>query len=423
MSGLLQKSAKWLLLVACILLAASLAFTGYSFARFVSRVDSDNNAAGAAPIDCRLTIGDGGDSDTGSFINAPFVQQTGDSRPIRMNNWEETRLTVHNDSRAGLKYSYSLVFYLPAPFADKAMFQLLQHYDEGEKRDEESRLLSVKKASRLYGIRLNEDKQTGTLQEITQIVDPNTKPPTTINLENDYIDLAGMSAQPATANHEAVPARVGKNELKIDTTSSSVTLMPGTQTTDVQLTFTTQYTNTVYVDKDGNVVPPADTTTPKFGTDSVAGKMAGAFAVPDTTSFAYYRVTVNFDVAGMIVYKEDGTVANPDEYILAPGKSKSFELRMVLKSAVDSTEYNKFTWLQPDGNISEQYTKIEILTPTSSEYAFRWRDETKTGVQVAIYKKDADGNSTLGSYYDVTVGACAGLTMPCRAAAVFTQER
>lgn len=277
-----KRSAKVFFCFACVLLAISVLFFVYSYAAYVSDRKTENGSS-VAKIACSIDI----KNSKGSFINAPFLQKVpGDTRVIRMNDWSESTLTVKNNGKYGLKYSYSFVFYVPAPFADKVMFQMLEHYDPDEIRDDEpARLQDVKKASALYCV----DVEAGKLATVSAIDG--------IDIENDYRDLLG-----------------GDRELHLDAASSTAVLQPGTHTATVEKTFGAQYAET----KDS----------------AIAGKFACPVTVTDTESFAYYRITVNL----LLTEQERGA------YILEEGKSKSFELRTVLLKAFDSDFFAGYTW-------------------------------------------------------------------------------
>ncbi len=158
--------SKFVFSFACLFLAAAIAFSAYSFAGYVSRVDKIENA-GVATIDCKVVVG----GDLGSFINAPYIQTVGDNTsPIRMNDWSNASVTVKNEGTHGLKYNYSFVFYMPEDFAKCAMFQLLELESEGSEE--------VSKASRIY--RISDDGNGLTEADRTDISDG------AIEIENAY---------------------------------------------------------------------------------------------------------------------------------------------------------------------------------------------------------------------------------------------
>ena len=312
-----KRSAKVFFGFSCLLLAISITFFVYSYAAYVSERKTAADSS-VAKIECSIDV----DRRKGSFINAPFLQQVqGDTRVIRMNDWSESTLTVRNNGRYGLKYSYSFVFYLPTPFVDRVMFQMLEHYDPTDVREDEPvRLQDAKKASALYCV----DIATGALAKVTSIADGGKE----LIIENDYAELLDT-----------------ERELKIDTATSTAVLQAGTQAAAVEKTFGAQYLES----KDG----------------VIAGKFACPVTVTDTESFAYYRVTVN------LLLDAD----SKNEYILEEGKSKSFELRTVLLHALDPQIFAGYKWS------NEKYADQTPQTPTD-DFKVRWNAE-KTALEIA----------------------------------------
>lgn len=148
LSKLRKHSAKIFFGVSCFLLALSLGFSAYSFAKYVSHVDLDSDGAVVAPIECGFTVDNNG---LGSFINAPYMSQiTENTQAVRMNSWAESIITLDNHGSHGFSYEYGFAFYLQKDFAESAMFQLLELDSPPSARETQSgRKYSVKKASAL----------------------------------------------------------------------------------------------------------------------------------------------------------------------------------------------------------------------------------------------------------------------------------
>lgn len=355
-----RRGAKIFLALACFLLAVSLAFSAYSFAGYVSRVDSDGNQAGIATIECGFSVS----GELEPFIDSPYIiQQTGENtRPVRMNAWSESLITVDNHGKYGLDYRYSFVFYMPKSFGDCAMFQMLELKapvrlpDGGETP---VRHADVVKASRIYRIAEN-----GT--DIAETTTTDTADGA-VEIENEYQDFID-----------------GGNELMLG--GSFASLMSQKQTASLDRTYATYYA-------DGSA-------------------STQIFVCPVTlnekTELDYYRVTINLSSAD-------------SSYILREGEVHSYMLRVVPRKALNKSDIGDWSidsyWEKDD---SGAYVKPLSQPVAGSEaYVFRWDNSAAVPkLQVRGVTQTAESD-----WRDIEVKNCVGTTSPCRVAMVFSQTQ
>ncbi len=362
--------AKMFFAIACLLFVASLAFSAFSLARYVT--DSEhNNGAGAAAIGCEFRVDNGG---LGAFINAPYMQQVaGNTRPVRMNSWSESMLIVTNNGRAGLVYEYSFVFYMPQGFAECAMFQLLELEENGATQESApSRLHAAKKASKLYHI---ESAPEGSAPAVRNIVEAQ-ETADGVAVENEYQSLINEG-----------------NEIVLS--ASTAVLSEEEQRGVAKRTFATYY--------------------PAAGTDTV-DRFVCPVGMEQSIGFRYYRMTINIS-------------RTAKEYRLKEGESQSFLLRLVLLNRLDSAlvdvAWNSADYWQTDE--SGNFTVPKAQPQAAGDYLCRWAtDDSGKPVldgggkpQLEAAEKNADG--TVTAYRTIKVGTCVGITSPCRMSAVFTQ--
>ena len=359
-----KRGAKLFFALACLLLIMSLAFSAYSFANYVSRVDSDGNQSGVATVDCGVAVS----GKLEPFIDSPYIiKQPGDNtRPVQMNTWSETTITIDNHGNHGLDYRYSFVFYMPKDFGESAMFQLLELEapvrlpTEGETPANRQ---DVVKASRIYRIAEN-----GTDVTETTATDAADGAAEIKNEYQSYID--------------------GGNELLLG--GSYATVMNKKQAASVTRTYATYYADT--------------------------GVEAQIFVCPvnfdESIYMDYYRVTLN--------------LSSPDSsYILREGEVHSYVLRVVPRKAlskVDIGEWTVDTYWEKDE--SGAYIKpISLPVPESDAYVFRWSPATGPTATAPKLQVRGAAQTSESDWRDVTVKNCVGTTNPCRVAAVFTQTR
>lgn len=346
--------------VSCVLLLLSLMFSICSFASYVSGIDHGGDSSGVASIDCGFSVNKG---KFDSFINAPFIQQVTDStRPVRMNSWAESVISVDNKGKSGLKYEYSFVFYLPENFAKSSMMQLVElkdgNYVSGD-------ISSASRASRIYRL----DDATGTqLVETTATADG-------IEIENDFSSLVD-----------------GGEELRIDAARSSAILLDG-------LNFSTvKYTYATYAGLDSS--------------DNV-NMFVCPVAFETAADMRYCRITVN-------IAREDS-----GRYVLEEGKAHHYLFRLVLRDTLGgddlSADWAADGYWEKD-DITGAYTS-PLQTPSiADEYECRWAMESgapvlgKDGNPMLEINENGSGN-----WKRVSIKDCVGVTSPCKINMVFTQ--
>lgn len=346
--------------VSCVLLLLSLMFSICSFASYVSGIDHGGDSSGVASIDCGFSVNKG---KFDSFINAPFIQQVTDStRPVRMNSWAESVISVDNKGKSGLKYEYSFVFYLPENFAKSSMMQLVElkdgNYVSGD-------ISSASRASRIYRL----DDATGTqLVETTATADG-------IEIENDFSSLVD-----------------GGEELRIDAARSSAILLDG-------LNFSTvKYTYATYAGSDSS--------------DNV-NMFVCPVAFETAADMRYCRITVN-------IAREDS-----GRYVLEEGKTHHYLFRLVLRDTLRgddlSADWAADGYWEKD-DITGAFTS-PLQTPSiADEYECRWAMESgapvlgKDGNPMLEINENGSGN-----WKRVSIKDCVGVTSPCKINMVFTQ--
>lgn len=229
MKYLHKYGAKLFFGTACVLLIVALAFSGISFARYVSGANG-GGAAGAASIDCSVNVV-GGEN---TFVNAPYMQTVsgGNTQPVRMNNWADTKFSVENHGKHGLKYEYSFVFYMPAGFAENMMFQILK-CDSND---------VVTHASKLYSLTAELDA----IEETTATEDG-------IVFENEYAELIALG---------------GLLDLEGGSVRES-----GSESALVKTTFATSWAES--------------------GNGYIAGQLVSPVSFTTEQQLGYYRITVN----------------------------------------------------------------------------------------------------------------------------------
>lgn len=340
--------------ISCLLLVAAVAFSAVSFARFVSRVNSGGGAS-AATIDCKVNVA-GGEN---TFVNAPFMQAvSGNTTPVRMNNWADTEFSVENHGKYGLEYEYSFVFYVPTNFADKAMFQLLETGDAG----------SVVKASDMY-------KVSGSELVVTNATKDGIK------FENEYETLISSGG-------------------KLEVDSTKVTDV-GKKDAGLRTTFITTYPATMEGGLAGKLVCPVS-----FARDAVLD---------------YRCITVNLrrDVGSDEYVLKEGdvhafvlrTVLLDARDDIGSEENKDFDMAVYgeLEPIITPESGYHVKWETSGG---EKYLAAAEIKPLNDGETVE--DDKKVTIDGEEYR-------ITGEYLRVTPSACMGLGAPCMIAAVFTQ--
>ncbi len=363
-----KHGAKIFFVIACFLFALSLAFSAYSYARFVTSAGVNSGGVDMLPIECEVTVNNGGGSP--SFINAPFMQKISDNtKPVRMNSWAETTISLRNNGAPDkLKYECSIVLYFPEEFAASAMFQFLELGKPESGREEEPvKLVDAVKASELYKITpaLGESG----VAELEKVVATSDG----VVIENDYQSL------------------IDENKLLKISPDSGAELQNEIRSVPVSSTFAT-YNNENGIT--GFVTP---------------------VSVRRNTRMRFYRITVNF------AYDKD-----PNEYVISGGETKSFVLRLVLlESRTLNAEWNVSELWKTETDASGETTYIEpIKTPSvESDHECRWavKDtgeyDFENGKPFLQIKK-----KTESAWKNVVVSeTCIGLISPVKISGVFTQ--
>ena len=348
-------------IAACFLLAISLGFSVYSFARFVSVENPAGTHSGVAGIECEYDV-NRGSSD--SFINAPFIlQMPGSTRPAQMNEWAESVIRVHNSGTSGLKYEYGFVFYMPQQFAENVMFQLAELKDGNYTAGTTD---TIERAGDIFCI---DDAKTGIAKtEATADGQP---------IPNDYEDLIAA----------------GKY-LHVDTAKSSAVLQEKTEHT----AFKRMY---------GAYEPGTS--------ESETGRFFCPISFTDSAELRYYRITVN------IARDADRYVLHDDEthYFLfrlvlrdPMGESSSGES--------DANDLFASVWNVDDyweRDAAGNYTQALQTPVPSGNYDCRWLQnaDPKIAPAVQLAPKGTDVWQT------VAVRTCMGVGSPCKINVVFTQ--
>ncbi|MCI9031930.1 MAG: hypothetical protein HFK09_05360 [Clostridia bacterium] len=355
MSFLKKYGAKIFFGLSCVLLAAAIAFSAMSFARYVSHVGSGGGAS-TATIDCKVNVSGGGEN---TFVNAPFMQSvSGNTVPVRMNNWAETEFSLENHGKYGLKYEYGFVFYVPNAFADKAMFQFLELGD-GD---------AVVKASDMYKVSGAE------LEATTQTSDG-------LKFENEYDMLINDGG-------------------KLEVDSTKVT-DAGARDAKLRTTFVTTY--------------------PQDMEGGLAGKLVCPVSFARAALLGYRCITVNLArtaEAEEHILKEGDvhrfvlrTVLLEARDDIASEENKNFDLAVYGELepiiAVESGYHVKW-----EGEGDERHLVAAEMKPVENG------ETVEPDKKIII---DGKEYKITGTYERVTPSACMGLGAPCVIAAVFTQ--
>ena len=366
--------------ISCFLLALSLVFSAYSYARYVSSADFGASDVGTMSIDCEFTVNHGGGSS--SFINAPFVQRVTENTPtVQMNSWAESYITLKNKGATdGLAYEYGFVLYLPQEFAERAMFQFVELKSASDSRDEEdaaTRLAAAKKASEIYKLNLTDTDATNPDLRKLEVV---TQTDGNVAVENDYRELIGAN---------------GENELGIDSDNYCAVLQKKIYTSTVKSTFSTYYTDAYGVDR---FIAPV--------------------AVSTVKEMRFYRITVNLS------YTPD-----PTEYVLGGGENKTFLFRLVLLEARDSEvftgetfDYSALWETDESGAYTVPKDGAGGLPITEDKFEIRWKQAADLSYvfdngNPVMEISEKNGND----WKTVVPRVCVGLTTPAKISVVFTQ--
>lgn len=123
MAWLKKHGYKLIFSTACVLLILSIAFTTYSFAKYLS-LKTASGGAKASPIECRYTIKGG----SNSFVNAPYMQIVSEGTdPVQMNQFSKTEIVLENYGKTlNLKYQYAFALYMPEDLLKNMMFQFVE---------------------------------------------------------------------------------------------------------------------------------------------------------------------------------------------------------------------------------------------------------------------------------------------------------
>ncbi len=356
--------------ISCVLLALSIAFAAYSFAKYVSSAGTGSNGADVAPVDCSLTVNGGGNN---AFINAPFMQKVSDkAEAVQMNQFAESVLTVKNfGKKLGLKYEYGFVFYMPEELFDNAMFQLVRL---GNSNATETRgavsptvISSAEYASliyKAYPVGGGYEIRQATLEGVDEIPD-------------DYAYLSGN----------------GK-ELVLDSHAEYYGNVEG----DLTCTYTTFYTERHGTDEDGTAVEVQNMMCP--------------IEVKKKKSFRYCKLTVNLPVE--------------EEYVLDEGEEMNFLFRIVLNTAMDPSLFSEKVWNAADYYDAEQSVLYDYdNAPVTAEgFKCRWRKGEGDSAPVLEAARAQSGTGFENwDWREVEVRECIGFSAPVRVNAVFTQTR
>lgn len=372
--------AKILLGVTCLLIIAVLAFSAYSFARYVSQVEGGGNA-GVAFVDCKVNVSGSGCS----FIDAPFIQQVGqNTQPIRMNSWSESTVSLSNEGKHRLSYRYSFVFYVPQDFALSCMFQLLElkNNSRAPEDDTPSRLTDVERASRIYRLQ-NPDEDAGVTAEQTSFgiveathtarISDSVEP---IAITNDYQSV--IDANRELKFVDCVAQQSSARESSIKRTYAAYKSYEGNE--DVRI-----YLSPVTFD--------------------------------EAETLAMYKITLNLQTEDLA----NDEYANAD-HVLDDGETHNYVLRLVPRKALGNGVAEKDeNGKTVEWNASKYFKDDVCLSPNplsgSESYSYAWLNGTPK--LVAYEKSDTDKINPI----DVIVGECVGMTVPVRVSAVFIQEQ
>ncbi len=349
--------------VACFLLAVSLGFSVYSFARFVSAENPRDTQSGVAGIQCEYDVNNG---TYDSFINAPFILQLpGTTRPVQMNPWAESVIRLRNGGTAGLAYEYGFVFYMPQKFAEKIMFQMAELQD-GDFTAESTD--AVVRASDIF--RLN-DARTGIVKTETTS-DGQTIP-------NDYADLIASGGF-----------------LRVDTEKSSVVLQEKAERTAFRRTYGTYET---------------------VSGDDESSRFVCPLTFTDTDDLMYYRITVNITrEADRYILHDNDThyflfrLVLRDSLSDVDTEGEGQPADDIFAATWNVDDYWK---RDADGN----YIQALQIPEPSGDYECRWllAEDKKVPPRLQLALRGTDVWQT------VSVRNCVGIGSPCRIHIVFTQ--
>lgn len=332
MDALYKKGSKILFIVACVIFALSLAFSGYSYATYVSGVDSSGNSSGVATIACTYSVDNGGQ---GSFVNAPYIFKITDTtQPVRLNHWAESVITVRNNGKAGLNYEYSFVFYMPTGFAQAAMFQFAELTDGNYVYGDRNKIV---KASKMY--RIAETPDGGSVMTVEETAETSGG----IAIENEFQDIIDKGGL-----------------LGIDEVTSYAVEQEKQQTGTVRHTYATY-----------SGVGSQET-------------FVGSVTFADEITYGQTRVTFNIKRSA------------ENRYVLKNGDAHSFLFRLVLRDELNDGEFssvwNADNYWEKDehGN----YTEAK-QTPTATEdFKYRWiKGDTPTAVPRLQYANAVGGDN------------------------------
>lgn len=418
MLRLKKHGTKILFAIMGVLLVLSATFMTYSFAKYLSAVDTGLNGADVAAIECEFKVNTGDINDfNSSFINATFMQQVSDNaQAVQMNQFAQNMITLHNKGeQAKLTYEPSLVFYLTEEMVNNAMFQIIKY--EKKPKTQTSDTPETPDAGETGGTQTQAEGETGgtgtggtetkveyeyvpqyasaiykfnenkALEVVTSIVMGTNGSSKEVPVVNDYASVyAGENADKELVLND----REGKTGLAV--LSDYGTNISGR----FNLTFNAQHEVTL-----PNVPNPVMQT-------------VCPITVQSSKNFNYCKLTIN-------------TPAGNPDFKLGPNEYAYYGLRLVLLNSLDGGQFNwqwSAEYCKPTVGASAQYDYINVpKVPTG--YFARWIwNGTNPELQIAFVEgenpaRPADA-SALWETVSVT-GNCIGVTYPCRANVVFTQ--